>query len=644
MNSYRRRGTGLRVTTFLSVFAFLVAGAAGATGTWSSQPEPATAPADRAAPPEVVAALNQAIRAYSDRDFEQARTILTELRRTQPDNVAVQYYLGLIYLEDGLRASGERDRAGARRAFLDARQALSNVITLVEDQGLRPIAEAYLDVGIATLGGDDPDRELQRQSLESARRAADSLERYVASEGRDDPLGHFYLGVANYKIAYIGKQTDKLRASDRAFARATELAATHPEFSDADKRQRFIHKASYYRALLLVRSDPQAARHALERVVTSAPEANVEIANNAQQIIDKIDEQQRLSPGPMTLAEGVYADGFVNIGNHYDTNVILLGQDTILPRGISQKYDYKFGLEAGLDVRKEFTAAKDPILGQSFSLGIGGSTFNNWQPSIEEFDINTYEGHAYINWEPVRDIFLGLVYSYSYTKLGYDPYISSNRITPVLSKVWRKGSGEEAGRTDLFYSFDYRNYLDDISDPRFDRDGKYHLVGVTQSFNICRAADLWKDYYAAEEGRLPRDGRDAFRWLSPEIGYYYRNERTQGDEFDLSGNTIFAKIDVPLPWRLTFDFQGHFTWDDYSQPSLLDYRRNERYDFIQRYVFGLTRTIIDNGEDKTLKTLRVRARAGVELTFQDSNIWDRLSQDIYSFDRAIYTIQLLVDF
>src|SRR5206468_653280 len=84
-----------------------------------------------------------------------------------------------------------------------------------------------------------------------------------------------------------------------------------------------------------------------------------------------------------------------------------------------------------------------------------------------EFDINQNVGRAYVNWEAIRDLYLGLEYDYSYTQLGHKPFISSNRATPVISKTWRgapsetEPQGETRARTDIYYSYDDRNYLDE---------------------------------------------------------------------------------------------------------------------------------------------------------------------------------------
>ena len=54
---------------------------------------------------------------------------------------------------------------------------------------------------------------------------------------------------------------------------------------------------------------------------------------------------------------------------------------------------------------------------------------------------------------------------------------------------------------------------------------------MTQSFNLCQ----------------PRLDYDDTRWLSAAVGYRWLNESTQGDDFDLTGNSISASLAMPLP-------------------------------------------------------------------------------------------------
>ncbi|MBN2559725.1 MAG: hypothetical protein JXQ75_02180 [Phycisphaerae bacterium] len=659
--SIRWSGLNLQVVVGLAV---LGAGMPGTVAPARAQPDEKVVPSVAASPtpdaaqqrpPDDLIELNKALVAYHREDYAEAKRILGALRQRSPQNATCLYYLGLIYLDEGLDASraASLDRPDkyeqARLAFSEARGLFQTVVQIADPE-LRPI-EAALDLGIASLASDDPSKPLDAVQL--ARGAMNTLSNYVSQEpGRSDRLGHFFLGIAFYRLdrldpagrGYLRIASDSFGRALRLAERALERGEIHPDVFDE-----FKTRVLYYEGLIgVVRRQMAFARDRFESVQSVA--ASSELGRNAEQLIGEIEkEEQRQGPEPLSLESPIgplRIEGRVGIGHQFDSSVILLGHDTTIPLDIGHKQDYRFGLDADLDVSRLITREDGLPLGESLIVGVGGAVFNLWQPSIGEFDINTYRGRSYVNWEPLEDIFIGVQYDYTYTQLGHEPFISSNRITPVLSKVWRGtpaedgGRGEQRARTDLYYSYDYRDYFDEITRDAFDRDGCYHAVGVTQSFNLWKARDLWRDYYATADN----NSFDADRWFELQLGYIYRNERTQGDEFDLFGNTVFAGVDIPLPYRLAFDFAGEFTWDDYTQRSLIDFRRNERFDFIQRYRFGLSRIIVGQGENSSVPTLQVTARAGVDLTFQDSNIWDRLSQDVFSYDRAVYSFQLMVRF
>ena len=132
----------------------------------------------------------------------------------------------------------------------------------------------------------------------------------------------------------------------------------------------------------------------------------------------------------------------------------------------------------------------------------------------------------------------------------------------------------------------------------------------------------------------PRIEHGDERWLFAALGYRYLNESTQGDDYDLTGNAVVARLAMPMPHELLFEFSGQWTWEDYWQPNTQDYRRRNRDDFIQRYIWSLSRDFeIDRNIIMTL-------RGEISWTEDDSNIRNRLKEAVFSYDRVIYGLTL----
>lgn len=608
-------------------------------------------------PAEQLIELNRGIQAYLEADFERAREIFERVLAQDEGNSACLYYLGLISLDEGLQLSGVDSEAAQEKFNL----ACGNFEQVMQrtDPTIAPV-EAALLLGIAQLASDTPAVDTGA-IIDLAVAAEHTLKTYVETieAGRNDRYGFFYLGVAQYRLGdSYNLQGDHVQGSAKLNAAVTALE-TAQRLADVDLKrhelepgaargldqaayEQFKRVVAYYRGLVaLQRRQNREARRLLEYV---KQHQTGELGENAAGILEKLDETEAESPLPLSFDSPLGRldlQGDLSLGGVYDTNVILLGKDTALPLDIGQKYDFRLETAANFYLSRYIDKAEAPI-GESLSIGLGGGTAHAWQPSIDEFDINLYAGRAFVQWQPLKDWYLGTEYEYTYTKLGYEPFISGNRLTPVLSHIWRAGgNGSELGRTDAWYNFEYRDYKEQTGEPRFDRDGKYHAIGVRHTFNLKRAADIWTSYYADREKERCSLGR---RWLNLSLGYVYRDERTHGDEFDLVGHSILAGVEVPLPYRFAFGFDSVLTWEDYNSPSLFDYRRNARDDFSQQYGFGLTHIFVVRGENATLPTLEVKLRAEVSLTFRNSNIWDRLSQDVYEYDRAVYGLRLSVDF
>lgn len=651
-------------------------------------------------PDRVLIKLNAAIEAYLARP-DEAEVLFQELLgdpAAAEYHVSCHYYLGLIALKRGLAASdraltseeefdrvstsletlppAEQESARQRLAELEtelreqatmaqseyerARDQLSRVVA-TEDQRAEVVSAALL-LGIAQLAVRAPEHG-PRTALELAQDAEETLRRYVAGPGATDRYGWFYLAVTQYRLAdEHDRRNDapallaNIRSARENLLRARDIARDEFEQDQATLAY-FEAVTAYYDALLEILADDYSqARRRFADVLGSSSDRvrGSQLAKNAERIQNKLEEAEIQWPAPIELPVPAPIGPFefearIITGFAYDTNVVLLGGDALLPFNLDDESDFQLTTGVDLDISRHFKKKELGALGESLTLGVGGGMQHLWNCEITEFDVNRYPARSWINWQPVRDVYLGLQYEYSYTQLGHDPFISSQRITPVLSKFWRGpaaepgGYGRELGRTVVYYTHDERNYLDILDDRRLNRDGQYTALGAQQQFNILQARELpyLVSYYASH----PREAELlGYEWLAFRLGYEYRDEDTVGSEFDMRGHTLVFGLDVPLPLRLSFNFGGEWSWDRYTSPSIFDYEGKKRRDFTQRYDFGFTYAIVARGENESMRTLDVKLRAGVETTFQDSNIWNRLGEDIYSYDRAVYGAQLEVRF
>ncbi|MFN0135924.1 MAG: hypothetical protein ACKVS9_07370 [Phycisphaerae bacterium] len=568
----------------------------------------------------------------------------------------------------------------AKTSFNSARARLERVTESIDSTpaGSRiNVLRSGLLLGIAQLASDAPkddgatraermDREALADRL--AREAEQTLAEYVASDaGRGDRFGHFYLAVARYRLAdgLLSGESRSLQEAMRVLnlgfgSLETAGKLPWPDGTEESAEIEWAARVGYYRALLFIQraqfGDYESSIQELDRVLNTLSADDNKIRPSAQQVRDKLAETIEIGPDTEPLRLPVPApigplefDARLNIGNGFDSNVILQGRDTALPYTIKRRDDYFYGIGFDFNISRYLRERELGGFGKSLTIGMGGYTANRWQPNVSEFDVGSYGGRAFLNWQPITDLYVGLQYDYTYTTLDRDPFISSHRLTPSVTKIWRREGDDpdpvrsELGRTDLFFVWDDRNYFDFLRDERLNRDGEYQQVGIAHRFNIALAENYMAEYLRT----IPAEKRRLFgrQWLSAQVGYNYRNERTEGNEFDMYSHGLSLLLTVPLPYRFVFEFSGEWSWDNYGQLSAFDFERKERYDFVQTYSAGLTYVIFARGEGTGAnRTLDIRLRGGIQVTIQDSNIWDRLGQDIYEYDREIYGIGLEIRF
>lgn len=503
--------------------------------------------------------FNQGIVAFHQRDYPAAQRLFTDLVREDPADVAALYWLGMCQLQ-------RSDYAAASTAF-------EKVMQLAPDR-----VEAKLDAAMALAG-----QERYQQS-------ADLLGEFLASGAGDETartLAHFFLGVAEYETGRYDPALASLQSAE-AGTTDSQLQANIAWYRGwiLTEQRRFEEAAVEFRRVgELSKNVDQAAR----------------ARSLAEQVASGVVVEEQISPLQFRL----------DLGSSYDTNVILLGDDTSLPVGLSSDDDFRFGLST--DVRYVHPLA------DKWLLGIGGSTFHSWHASLQEFNVQSYGGRVFLNYFADARTTLGLQYEYDYSLVNNGAFLTSHRISPSARFIETfHDDGTPLTATTLFYSFEPRNYREELNDLREDRDGRYHQLGLTQSFNIYQ----------------PRLDQNDPRWLSAAVGYRFLDESTQGDDFDMTGNAVTAGLAMPLPLDLSFEFSGQWTWEDYWQINSRDYRARNRHDFVQRYIWSIGRQFnLD-------RNISMAIRGEIAWTADDSNIRNRLKEAIYSYDRVIYGLTL----
>ena len=160
----------LLVPCLLAVFSLLTPAVLAQT---DEDAQESSAPATKSAQ---LVELNRGIRAFIEGRQEIAKTAFEGVLTKDPGNAGCLYYLGLIYMGEGLQLSSSQDpdiKQSAQSKFDQARDYLERVINST-DPTVMPV-EAGLMLGIAQLAVDtmqDPDLVLKL-----AQTAHDTLKR-----------------------------------------------------------------------------------------------------------------------------------------------------------------------------------------------------------------------------------------------------------------------------------------------------------------------------------------------------------------------------------------------------------------------------------------------------------------------------------
>jgi len=533
--------------------------------------------------------------------------------------------------------------------------ARANIARIQEQHALGIITEE-----LPTGDEDTTPKTMREQSAALLAEAAEILTS-IDSESIDPQLANrvrFFLGVIRFRQAVPLKDPDheKSDISPERTALLLDAEETMAELADDTAAEATWRSyASLYLGMIIpfraAQTPDATARNAIldeaDRRLTESVKRDLEAGGGARSTIPDLVWRQRTEViAPLRVAQSsarprndLSLSFFA--GARRDTNVVLLGERTDLPRDVSRSKDYGFSAGLSADYTLDFA--------ERWTLGLQARTAEIWNVDVHEFDQQLYGGSVALQHvlfpesNGVGPAYFMLQYDGDYVLLGRKGFLTSNAITPSLRLYWQDGMA----RSDVVFSYEARDYSEPLSDVRFDRDGDYFTVGFAHRVKALEMTSVYRSHgltpwgHAGDDALAQTDPDFPQRYLTLSGGLSYAWDATEGDEFDRRAIGVSAGVDLPLPKGFLMEFSASFQWEDYPQHSLVDFHRRARQDFVQDYALAVSRTyVMSKGArinrttpelDHTLMTMR----AYVSYTVDDSNVSDRLSQAIFSYDRWI---------
>lgn len=662
--------------------------------------------------------LQRAMTQYGSRAYDQCVATLSDALRRHPDDRVALLLRALAYgqkaqdLESLPGQTSDETNISARKDLYTKMSAdLGAVFKLgvTNQDSFVNLVDCIVQLKLATLvtqaSDTHPPKPEELRRLLDARdgflaRALSVIEQYLnpPAGSRIEPpaglprlQGQFFRAVVLYRQALRpsdkARQLDELHDRDKLDAAGEAMASLLPGGENdvekilapgTDRREvearQWKSFATFYLGLVRVRQgnaeSAPSRRATLYQDALNSFEGAKQLAEDLRRldaargdevlrVVGEVYKTQKkdLEDAVQALHAGPAADLFLGWETRldYDTNVILLGRNTVVPRDLNRTDDVRFYTMETVGVTFDLgvVAPENKELNR-WHVWLMGRAGDNWNGAIEEFNEQDYGGSVALQYELVPawgdgkqgPLYAAIQYDYDMFLLGNDGYLRSNRVTPHLTLY----TFNQRSETDFAFTYDDRNYLETLRDERFDRDGNYFEFALSQGVNAVNMTDLynttpWKPWGLAKD---PQKGdRDYDRWFRPHLGVQYSWDSTIGKEFDCGRWGFNAGIHVPLPYGVDFNFDADWQWEDYyHNGSLVDAHRQKREDFIQSYRLELRRqfVLIPGSRDYFRRFLPDRlvmdVRAGVTFTDDDSNVRSRSREDVYSYKRAIYGFAL----
>lgn len=430
--------------------------------------------------------LSKGLLKFSQGLYPEAERYFSAALKEKPSDPEAGYYLGQTFLRSNRPAEGER----IFRTLL---------------AGEPGSGRAQLGLGIA---------QYQQEAYREALAALASAQQVLP----DDPLVHFYQGLAHIKLGQY----------EQAQPRLFKAISLSPDLAPDAHYQSGL---AYYRQGLF-----DEAKQEFEAVVQ--PEPQSELVRSAREFL-----QQLTTPRPSATAK--WWDLNVSVTQQYDSNVVLLPGGIQPPggsTGISQKEDYRTAFYGRGEIR--------PFDNGTWSVGTGYSIYQSFHRTLSAFDVQDHTPSVYVQ-QRTGPLTSRLAYAFDYINVGRSPYLIAHAIQPTFTVM-------ESDR--LYTQIQLRYQNKDFQHGRFlfnsTRDGKNWLTGVTQYV-------LFADKQAHVRLGYTFD-KDVTGGGSPAVA-------TPGDttnaDWAYEGHRITTGIGLPPVWKFRTDLAFDYYRQDYLNPN-----------------------------------------------------------------------------
>jgi tetratricopeptide (TPR) repeat protein len=318
---------------------------------------------------------------------------------------------------------------------------------------------------------------------------------------------------------YLGRAYQELGEDSKAIVELNEAVRLDPEMQGP---------AAYRLAILhLQRSENDEAKDRFKEVIEVAP--GTDLAKSAETYL-KIMEQ----------SEPQRVSYWVKLGAAWDSNMTLAGAEDEVS-GTGGVNGWESSLEVGLNARL--------VHWKGLTLRAGFDNYVSFHNHEHDFDIKQVMPWALATYQPVEWLAFDARFTYEQVWRNWESESHFKRAyytQPAIRFIPRPG-----WVTKFFWEHEDHEYYNafEVIDIR-DRDGQIRRYGLDQYIP------------------LPNPFFDGPAYLR--VGYRYREENSDGPEFDSRSHRPLATIGITLPWGFDLTLDGSWEYREFARPSLFE--------------------------------------------------------------------------